>query len=106
MDLFYFKDIIFSYDNYRFYQTGYDEDTTILSLSHDPYGIAVTYTGYLLLLISIIMFMFSNKSRFRVLLGKFSQRGRTLLLAIIAMNAMQVSASETDRPQVLPQEVA
>lgn len=43
-------------DGYRFYQAGYDDDMqgTHLLVTHDPYGIAVTYVSYLLLLISIL----------------------------------------------------
>lgn len=45
-----------SCQGYRFYQSSYDEDLqgTHLLVSHDPYGIAVTYASYLLLLLSFI----------------------------------------------------
>ena len=35
---------IFSFMNYRFYQSGYDANGqgTVLSVSHDPYGIGIT----------------------------------------------------------------
>ena len=61
---------IFSYRGYRFYQSGYDEDEggAFLAISHDPYGIAITYLGYAMLLISIILFFFNPDSRFRKLL--------------------------------------
>lgn len=45
---------------YRIYQLGYDEDemgATFL-VSHDPYGIAVTYSGYLLLALSMAWLLF------------------------------------------------
>ena len=40
---------IFRYKNWRFYQSGYDADEqgTTLSLSYDPYGIGITYAGYI-----------------------------------------------------------
>ena len=55
---------------YRFYQSSYDADGrgTVLLVASDPYGIAVTYTGYLLLLAGLILTMFSNHSRLRRLL--------------------------------------
>lgn len=55
---------------YRFYQSSYDADGrgTVLLVASDPYGIAVTYTGYLLLLAGLILTMFSKHSRLRRLL--------------------------------------
>jgi cytochrome c biogenesis protein ResB len=43
-------------DGYRLFQQSYDTDGegVTLGISHDPYGIAITYVGYLLLLIGII----------------------------------------------------
>ncbi len=36
-------------ENYRFYQTSYDDKGgTVLTVTHDPIGIAVTYSGFLL----------------------------------------------------------
>jgi len=42
--------------NYRLYQISYDSDEmgSILLVYHDPYGIGVTYLGYLLLALSVI----------------------------------------------------
>lgn len=98
---------IYSCDNYRFYQTGYDEENTILSVSHDPYGITITYTGYVLLLISMIMYLVSKKSRFRLLLGKTVAKGSTfVVMAFMMMYGTNVSAAERTMPEVLPQEVA
>ena len=96
---------IFSCDNYRFYQTGYDEETTILSVSYDPCGIAITYTGYLLLLISVIMFMFSRQSRFRMLLGRVVKNGLPLVLMLL-MGTPNIHASGENKPDVLPEDVA
>jgi len=61
---------IFTYRNYRFYQSMYDSDRqgTTLSFSHDPWGIGITYTGYALLLLSMIGFFFQRRTYFRHLL--------------------------------------
>lgn len=47
---------IHKHQHYRFYQQDYDTDEmgTTLLLSRDPWGIGITYTGYLLLGISIL----------------------------------------------------
>ncbi|WP_294479411.1 cytochrome c biogenesis protein CcsA [uncultured Bacteroides sp.] len=98
---------IFSYNNYRFYQSGYDDDGagTRLSLSHDPYGIGITYTGYALLLLSICLFFFSTHSRFRQLL-KSPLLKRSAMSAIILFNMLSSVQAATDKPRVLPQTIA
>jgi cytochrome bd-type quinol oxidase subunit 2 len=52
---------------YRFYQADYDEDGagSILAVSHDPWGVGITYTGYLLLLACMIAYFFDPNSAFR-----------------------------------------
>ncbi len=71
---------IFTYRGYRFYQSMYDSDRrgTTLSFSRDPWGIGITYTGYAMLLISMIGFFFQRRTYFRHLL-----RGTALVAAII-----------------------
>ena len=62
---------IYTYRNYRFYQSTYDADKkgSTLSIAYDPYGIALTYTGYAFLLLSFILFFFDKHSYFRKLLN-------------------------------------
>lgn len=52
-------------DGYRFYQADYDDEASILAINRDPWGIGITYTGYLLLLISMIGFFFQKDTVFR-----------------------------------------
>lgn len=58
---------ILKYGGFRFYQADYDEDLqgSILAVSHDPWGIGITYAGYLLLLISMIGFFFEKGTDYR-----------------------------------------
>ena len=53
---------ILKYRNYRFYQSSYDSDYqgSILFIYHDPYGITLTYIGYFLLFISMLLFLIQN----------------------------------------------
>lgn len=93
---------ILAYRNYRFYQSGYDADGrgATLALSHDPWGIGITYAGYLLLLGSLAGFFFDGKSRFRQLLrGMFC-----LLFLYTGMQTAQAAAA--NRPHALPRDVA
>lgn len=61
---------IFKRDNYRFYQSSFDDDLsgTTLSINHDPYGIALTYSGYLMLLLSMSASLSVRNGTFRRLL--------------------------------------
>ena len=47
---------ILKHRRYRFYQSDYDEQgNSILDVARDPWGIAVTYAGYALLFVSLIV---------------------------------------------------
>ncbi len=61
-----FMNNILKYKGYRFYQSSYDPDEkgTILSVNHDMAGMVVTYTGYGLLFLFIILALISRKSVF------------------------------------------
>ena len=61
---------IFSYKDYRFYQGGYDDKSGLVCLlvSYDPFGIFLTYLGYLTFIVVFLLFFFSSKSHFRQLL--------------------------------------
>lgn len=110
------------HEGYRLYQSGYDNDGegTYLNICHDPWGIGVTYTGYALLLLSMILFLTSPHESFRRLLchPQF-HRGKTFCIAALpfclfvnsgtAAETIDRSFSEstkTETPKVLPQKVA
>ena len=71
-------------DNYRLFQQSYDSDGAGVSLgvSHDPYGIAITYFGYLMLLIGIIATLLSRHTQMRSLYRK----AITVALLLISVN--------------------
>lgn len=101
---------IFSYQHYRFYQSGYSEDNegSVFSVSHDPYGIGITYAGYTLLLLSTVFFFFSPQSRFRQLLkSPLLHRSLTVILLLFAfsLNSNFLKANSPS-PKMLPREVA
>lgn len=101
---------IFSYQHYHFYQSGYSEDNegSVFSVSHDPYGIGITYAGYTLLLLSTVFFFFSPQSRFRQLLkSPLLHRSLTVILLLFAfsLNSNFLKANSPS-PKVLPREVA
>ena len=71
-------------DNYRLFQQSYDSDGAGVSLgvSYDPYGIAITYFGYLMLLIGIIATLLSRHTQMRTLYRK-AMRPMALLFTIL-----------------------
>ena len=89
------------HNGYRFYQSAYDYDArgTILAVSHDPWGIGITYTGYMLLFVSMFLLLVMPNEGFRKALKKVS---KSALIAILLMNASDISAS----PKTLPDSVA
>ncbi|MDP4222523.1 MAG: c-type cytochrome biogenesis protein CcsB [Bacteroidota bacterium] len=68
-----FMNNILKYKGYRFYQSSYDPDEkgTILSVNHDPAGMKVTYTGYALLFLFIILSIINRKSAFNTVTPGF-----------------------------------
>ena len=57
---------------YRFYQSNYTAEGSVLSVNYDPYGIAVSYIGYVLLAFGLIIVLLNRKGRFRTLLRELS----------------------------------
>lgn len=57
---------ILKFKGYRFYQSSYDQDEkgTVLSVNHDYAGMMVTYTGYALLFLFIILSLLNRDSVF------------------------------------------
>ncbi len=63
---------VVSIQKYRLFQTAYDEDElgTFLTVSYDPVGMIVTYIGYALIFIGILLQLCQKKSRMRTLMRK------------------------------------
>lgn len=95
---------VFSYDGYRFYQSGYDAEGkgAVFTVAHDPWGIAVTYTGYGLLLVGMIGVLFNRRTAFRALLHHPAlKHGAAAIFLLIA--GLRVANAQ---PQTLPRDVA
>ena len=53
---------ILKHRNYRFYQSDYDDQgNSVLEVARDPWGIAVTYTGYVLLLVGLLAMLIERR---------------------------------------------
>lgn len=90
---------ILRHRGYRFYQEDYDDEgNSTLSVAHDPWGIAVTYLGYGMLLLGLLGLIVSPRGRFRQLL-----KGA----AVISLLLLPATASAKQRqPQTLSRETA
>lgn len=84
---------VFSHKGYRFFQSAYDPDSrgTILTVNHDQAGTAVSYIGYVLLLVAMLWCMIDKRIRRKC--------------AIIALALMSTTAANAE-PQVLPESTA
>ena len=82
---------ILRHDGRRYYQEDYDDEgSTTLSVSHDPWGIPVTYTGYALLLIGLLWLTISKL-----------KPAKLALLLLLLLPAVSQAA-----PRTLPRETA
>ena len=97
---------ILKYRHYRFYQSDYDEEgNSVLSVAHDPWGVGVTYAGYLLLLVALIGMFFERNGQFRTLLRNASASASVLLALFLTVGAA-LPASAANKPRTLPKESA
>ena len=80
-------------DHYRFFQQSYNSDGkgVTLGVSYDPYGIGITYFGYLLLLVGIIATLLSRHTQMRSLYRK------AIAVAVLLVS-FSVSASADNSP--------
>jgi cytochrome c-type biogenesis protein CcsB len=78
---------ILSYRGYIFYQSSYDTDEkgTVLSVNRDRMGTNVTYAGYALLFLGILLSLFNPTSRFRKLSRQLAETGKTGKTAMIIL---------------------
>lgn len=105
-----FMNNILSYDGYRFYQSSYDNDEkgTILSVNHDYWGTVVTYIGYGLLFLTLVLSLFIKNNRFRRVSGQIEETHKlrkkmlvsaiVFLMGIIGLN--EVNAQENKTPNI------
>jgi cytochrome c-type biogenesis protein CcsB len=98
-----FMNNVMDYDGLRFFQSSYDPDEkgTRLSVNSDFWGTNITYVGYLLMSIGMILSLFAPKGRFKELLEKIkksrSRRESTLsLLFIIGISLTSFTQNETN----------
>ena len=99
---------ILDYEGYRFFQSSFDRDElgTYLSVNYDFWGTWISYTGYILLTLGMILSLFSKKSRFHQLSQKIKNLREKYpsvqLIIILAIGSpmMTYAQSGTEAPEV------
>lgn len=100
---------ILDHAGYRFFQSSYDQDElgTYLSVNYDAPGTWVSYIGYVLLTIGMVMLFFGKNTRFAQLAknlqnmrGKVGQVATALLVAILLTAADPVRGENAPLPTV------
>ncbi len=96
-----FMNHVMDYGGYRFFQSSYfpDESGTILSVNHDWWGTNITYLGYLLMSIAMIMSLFAPVGRFKELNGRLKktrEKKKKLGLSILLLLFSFTSFAQND----------
>jgi cytochrome c-type biogenesis protein CcsB len=99
-----FMNNILNHRGYRFYQSSYDMDErgTILSVNHDMAGSLITYLGYFLLFMGILLSIFNPNSHFFSLMKRASA-GTALVLLFLLQSSFSARAAD---PQPVSSEIA
>ncbi|MDW3192914.1 MAG: cytochrome c biogenesis protein CcsA [Cytophagales bacterium] len=82
---------ILDYGGYRFFQSSFDRDElgTYLSVNHDWWGTWISYVGYFMLTLGMVLALFSEKSRFYQVqqsLKKMRTAGVVVILFVLLPN--------------------
>lgn len=91
---------ILNVKGYRLYQSSYDPDGrgSWLMVNYDPWGIPVTYTGYALLALSMLLILLDPKGTFRNLLRHPAlRRSATALLLLLGLPAAAPASEGLER---------
>lgn len=75
------------YRGYRFYQASYDQDElgTVLSVNKDFLGTFITYVGYLLLAIGIVLSLLNKNSYFQFLIRRLKELNKLKVAGIVIL---------------------
>ncbi len=89
---------IAKYRGYRFYQADYDQDGegSILAVSHDPWGVALTYAGYLLLLVSMLGFFFQKDTAFRKALKRVASATAAGIVLLLVSSGARAASKDVE----------
>lgn len=97
---------VLDYAGYRFFQSSYDRDElgSYLSVNYDAPGTVVTYIGYILLTLGLVMVFFSKNTRFHQLSQNIKKlRDAAVLLPLFLITGLaspDLQAQQAVAPQL------
>lgn len=85
---------ILDYGGYRFFQSSFDQDElgTYLSVNHDFWGTWISYIGYIILTVGMMMTFFAKTSRFTFLSKKLREMQNQSFLFILLLIAFSIAS--------------
>uniref|UniRef100_UPI003217E3C2 cytochrome c biogenesis protein CcsA n=1 Tax=uncultured Draconibacterium sp. TaxID=1573823 RepID=UPI003217E3C2 len=99
-----FMNNILKYHGYRFFQSSYDTDEkgTILSVNHDSLGTGITYFGYFIMALGMVLGLFNKSSRFKTLLTTSAsiREERKKFFALIVFGILFGFNASAQTPQI------
>ena len=101
-----FMNNVLDVKGYRFFQASYDPDEkgTVLSVNRDVAGRNITYAGYLILVIGLILSLIGKDTRFMRLSRRLKElregAGATLLVALCLALSVTAEAKEEASPML------
>ena len=101
-----FMNNILDYEGYRFFQSSFDPDEkgTVLSVSHDFWGMVITYLGYFMLYFAMMAILFTKYSRFADLKRKLEvvkTKKANLAIGLLLFFSFGAFAQNHSKPQLL-----
>ena len=88
---------VLDHKGYRFFQSSFDPDErgTILSVNHDWWGTYITYTGYMLLYLSMLGIFFIGNTRFKALAKAIDKiKARKAALVFLTLFGLNVGFAQ------------
>ncbi len=78
---------VLNHRGYRFFQSSYDPDEkgTILSVNHDAWGTGVSYVGYFLMSLGMLLAIFSRNTRFAALGRVINKSSKNLKTGVVIL---------------------
>jgi len=91
---------ILNYGGYRFFQSSFDQDElgTVLSVNHDFWGTWISYFGYALLTVGLILTFFSPNTRFQEVARRLrDMRAETQRVAMVMLLGLGLMVPQDGR---------
>ncbi|NQY67285.1 MAG: cytochrome c biogenesis protein CcsA [Flavobacteriales bacterium] len=101
-----FMNNVLDYRGYRFFQSSYDEEDekgTVLSINHDRPGTYISYLGYIMLAMGIVVNFFNRKSRMKDLfakVNKLSAERKAMMMILVMFSLSATIRASNDTIQV------